>query len=505
MINEAEGNATTGISFFFFCCFNMFYVLVANTMVYIEPVSKGSGIPEVKSFLNGVALPRIVRFKTLVCKVPCSARRGMCFPKTHQRNTSHQALGVLFSVSGGLPVGKEGPMVHSGSVIAAGVSQGKSNTLGIDTSFSKFQDFRNDREKRDFVACGAAAGVAAAFGAPIGGVLFSLEEGASFWSTKLTWRAFFCAMMAMYTLYVIRTTDSWWAQPDETAMFSFGNFYSLTEDKINYSVWELILFIILGSMGGLVGAAFNHLNEKLTNWRKRNITRPKFQTIEALGIAFLMSCVAYGIPLFWNSCNLRPVETDPGSWSTQEREVVDSLVSFQCADNEYNMVASLFFTDSDTAIKALFHFREDGGKDQTTFSTGAIFLFWFPYICMACLTYGIAIPSGLFVPSLLSGAALGRLFGHILHKLDGDSGTFADSGTYALVGAASGLGGMARMTISLTVILLEATGDMQYVLPLMLALMAARWVGNLFNEGLYDIQIRLKVWVSRAFQSPSND
>lgn len=51
-----------------------------------------------------------------------------------------------------------GPMVHAGAVIAAGVSQGKSNVLGCDTSFSKFQDFRNDREKRDFVACGAAAG-----------------------------------------------------------------------------------------------------------------------------------------------------------------------------------------------------------------------------------------------------------------------------------------------------------------------------------------------------------
>ena len=117
--------------------------------------------------------------------------------------------------------------------------------------------------------------------------------------------------------------------------------------------------------------------------------------------------------------------------------------------------------------------------------------FFLCYISMAIVTYGLAVPSGLFVPSLLSGAAFGRMVASVLHTADGYHGTFADAGTYALVGAVAVLGGVARMTISLTVIMLEATGDMQYVLPLMVTLMMSRWSGNAICEGLYDIHIHL--------------
>ena len=46
-------------------------------------------------------------------------------------------------------------------------------------------------------------------------------------------------------------------------------------------------------------------------------------------------------------------------------------------------------------------------------------------------------------------------------------------GTYALIGAAAFLGGVVRMTISLTVILIESTNEISYGLPIMLTLMVS--------------------------------
>lgn len=89
--------------------------LGAALVTYVEPIAAGSGIPQVKCYLNGVKVPRIVRIKTLFVK----------------------AIGVITSVLGGLAGGKEGPMIHSGAVVAAGISQGKSTTFNKDFNMLK--------------------------------------------------------------------------------------------------------------------------------------------------------------------------------------------------------------------------------------------------------------------------------------------------------------------------------------------------------------------------------
>lgn len=96
-------------------------------------------------------------------------------------------------------MGKEGPMVHTGACIANLLGQGGSRKYRLTWKWLRY--FKNDRDRRDLITCGAAAGVAAAFRAPVGGVLFALEEAAS-WFLTLSVYICVCACMSGYMAYI---------------------------------------------------------------------------------------------------------------------------------------------------------------------------------------------------------------------------------------------------------------------------------------------------------------
>ena len=271
-------------------------------------------------------------------------------------------------------------------------------------------------------------------------------------------------------------------------MFAFGQFDNLVDGHTNYYVYELPVFFAIGAMGGVLGALFNHINKLVSIYRKQHLNAYKWKRmVELVAITFVMSFISYILPMCWQVCT--PIPDELGK-TVQEINLLKSLVQFQCREGEYNQLASLYFTSGDMGMRQLFHFREFNGEGANSFTVGPLILFFIPYFFLAAITSGCFAPAGLFVPTLLSGAAFGRFWGHILNCMF--PGSVADSGTYALVGAAAILGGMARMTIAGCVICLEACGNIAYLLPLMVTFAAARYVGNAFNEPMYDMQIFLK-------------
>lgn len=73
------------VPYLWFMVLNVIPVLIGSILVaYVEPIASGSGIPQVKCYLNGVKIPRVVRIKTLFVK----------------------SIGVICSVVGGLAGGK---------------------------------------------------------------------------------------------------------------------------------------------------------------------------------------------------------------------------------------------------------------------------------------------------------------------------------------------------------------------------------------------------------------
>lgn len=269
------------------------------------------------------------------------------------------------------------------------------------------------------------------------------------------------------------------------------------------------MFILLGALGGGVGAAFVGANRAITLWRFKHVpvARPWRRVAEVLAVVALNSAAKFWLSRVAGTC-LRVPKAGTGADGGDVLTYFVGQRSF-CAEGEYNDLASLFLVPSEDAIRQLFHFTtaataaapsgggNNDGSGGASLTVASVAIFFVAYTALAVLAYGIAVPAGLFIPSLLSGAALGRLAGEALNAallrvgaLTG--GAQVNVGVYALLGAAAVLGGNTRMVISLAVLVIECTGNYQFALPLMVVLFAARFTGGLFGEGIYDLHIKLR-------------
>ena len=137
----------------------------------------------------------------------------------------------------------------------------------------------------------------------------------------------------------------------------------------------------------------------------------------------------------------------------------DTHVRFRCGENEFNPLATLIFNTEGGTIRQLLSFPKElkTNPEDSSVPVGDITIFFFVWYVFTIITYGVWVPSGLFLPGILIGCSVGILymdllvygFGAEINKIGGQS--------YIIIGATAMLAGYCRLTYSLAVIMLETT------------------------------------------------
>lgn len=251
---------------------SLVYITIAFIPVAYSPIVAGSGIDYAKAILNGVNVPEATTLTTLFCK----------------------AFGIVFTSAASLPVGLEGPMIHSGLCLGANAWK------VIPRSVQSFDTLFGDRARRDFSAIGTAAGVAAAFLSPIGGILFAMEEGASFWSILLMWKCVSASTTTIVVWYFLAASKSGFGAqeiPLKTGFWESASSATTRNDLIKVRFWEYFLIAAVGLVGGLVGGLWVQINIRLTKLRRRLALSKPLKLLEAYFftvLSKLLVCIHVG-------------------------------------------------------------------------------------------------------------------------------------------------------------------------------------------------------------------
>jgi chloride channel 3/4/5 len=388
----------------------MFAFTSARLVKSFAPYAAGSGISEIKCIIAGFVMKGFLGFRTLVIK----------------------SIGLPLAIASGLSVGKEGPSVHY-AVCTGNV---------ISRLFEKYR--RNAAKTREILSACAAAGVAVAFGSPIGGVLFSLEEMSNYFPLKTMWRSYFCALVATAVLAAMN--------PFRTGQLVM---FTVKYDR-SWHFFEIIFYIIIGVFGGLYGAFVMKWNLRAQAFRKRYLSA--YPILEATLLATFTAILCYP-----------------------------------------NMFLRIDMTES---MEILFEECE-GGHDFDEICDPnyrkstilALLIATVLRIFLVIISYGCKVPAGIFVPSMAIGASFGRMVGIMvqsLHEAFPDAAFFSacqsgqtciTPGTYAFLGAAAALSGIMHITVSVVVIMFELTGALTYILPTMIAVGVTKVVSERFGKG----------------------
>ncbi|XP_069096203.1 chloride channel protein ClC-Kb-like [Pleurodeles waltl] len=414
----------------------------------ITPHSGGSGIPELKTILTGVILEEYLTIKNFGAKV----------------------VGLTCTLSAGSSIflGKVGPFTHLSCMIAAYLGRMRSSVTG---------EYENKSKQYEMLVAAAAVGVSTVFGAPISGVLFSVEVMSSHFAVKDYWRGFFAATCGAFIFRLLAVFNS--EQETITALFK-------TSFKIDFpfDLPEMFFYVILGVICGAISCAYLSCQRWLLGYVRRNrftvnlmaTDKPVYSAL----VALLVSSITFPQSL--------------GRFMASRltmKELLNSLLD----NRTWAVLAQNVTLDAHDTVDPKNLWLEWWDPTFTTFGTLAFFLvmkFW-----MFTLATTMPMPAGYFMPVFIYGAAIGRLVGEVVAfifpsgiKTDGIVNPIIPGG-YALAGAAA-FSGAVTHTLSTALLAFEATGQIAHILPVLLAVLIANAISQKFQPSFYDGTIIVK-------------
>ncbi|KAH0283882.1 CLC voltage-gated chloride channel, partial [Aureobasidium sp. EXF-3399] len=389
-------------------------------MVYYP--AAGSGVAEVKVILSGFIIRGYLGLRTLMFKT----------------------LGLILSVASGLSLGKEGPFVHIATCVG-------------NVACRMFEKYHvNDAKRREILSASAASGVAVAFGSPIGGVLFSLEEVSYYFPPKTLFRTFFCCIAAALSLKFLN--------PYGTNKIVLFEVRYLTD----WQFFEMAIFILLGVLGGTLGALFIKASRLWANTFRRIPSIKRYPVLEV----FLVALVT-GLVSFWNRYTRIPV-------SELLFELASPCNSF--SSSGYGLCPT---------------------EENIPNIIGYLCIAFVIKSALTVVTFGVKLPAGIYVPSMVVGGLLGRIVGHSVQLItlrypsleifgncpaNGNPESCVVPGVYALVAAGATMTGVTRLSVTLAVILFELTGSLEHVLPFSIGVLVSKWTADALEPlSIYDL------------------
>jgi chloride channel protein, CIC family len=349
----------------------------------LAPEATGSGIPQVKAALGYVPIALDLRVAVV------------------------KWLATLLAIGSGLVLGRQGPTVQIGAALAAQLSYWTNTSPAY---------------QRQLIAAGAAAGLAASFNAPLAGVVFVLEELFQDLPDLTLGTAIIAAVVGGAV---------------SLAIGGRGMLPDLSNLQLQFSIAEIPLLIVVGMLGGLVGAICNR--------------------------SLLASLQFY-----------------------HDRFHGQSLaIKVAVAGGVTGMIASLL-PDALQGSRDLNDFLVIG---EIQWQTAAWILA--SQFLMCLIAFGSTAPGGLLSPSLVLGAALGNLVATGIQN-----GYYSDllpvnpilssPTVYALTGMSAVFSAITRRPIMAIVIVWEMTAKFNLILPLMIGSVVAYLVAEqLFPDSIY--------------------